>query len=127
MKRIVLWGLGNRCAMWYQWFMRRYDVVCLVDNGKRRSDIHGIPVVTAKESLRYDYDAIVLPTNERNEEDIKEIERLTGEHEKVFWLDDFLDAEKRTLKEYTSDYVQEQKKILGEILTSTDEQIHNYQ
>lgn len=124
MEKVVLWDMGTRCAMWHNWFLENYEVVCFVSDNKMVNDFKEIDIINSEELVNYKYDAIVVLTNNRNYDVFEKARLIADNPDKVFWLDDFVEKEGKN-GDY-EDYIRSiQISVLKEICHASDEEIHD--
>ena len=125
MKKIVIWYTGNRCAMWHKWLMNYFNVVCFVQADSSVASIKEKPVIEPNQVKTFEYDAIVVVTNNKESDSLKKASECSGYPEKVYWLDDFLSLEGLDGR-YQQDYYEMQISIIKDILNASDDQITDF-
>ena len=127
MKRILIWGTGNRCAMWHRWLMQYFDVKAFInDKTDSPAVIKEIPVIKKEDIKNFERDVIVIVTEYRAEKDIRKDALSIGlADENLVSLEEFLKREHLEGK-YEEDIVARQIGVIKEILNADDHEVSDF-
>ena len=125
-RKIIVWGLGPKTAMFDGWLRDHFHVVAFVNKDGKPETYAGIPVITRDRIREFDFDAIVISAREINESEIREEAKGLGipdekliSVDKLFgWLDH---------GEYAEDSTRKQISVLQEILRADEKCLHDRQ
>ena len=128
MEKVIIWGTGRKCAMWYRWLKKYCDIVCFVNNDgtSHHQECVGVPILSIDEAVKYQFDFVVICTNPKFEPEIRNNAAIAGVSEdQIFNLDEFI-VHKNLVGRYEKDCRKNQIQIIKDILAATDAEISNY-
>lgn len=129
-KKILIWGTGVLYSIVKQEIWEHLDeveILALIDNAPELPNtLDGYSVITQDDIVKYEYDEVIIVAVPEFDSSIrKAAEKVGVPADKLVPVVDFLNGE--VVEDNSTEKVVEiQLKILQEILSSTDEQIHDY-
>lgn len=127
MKKILIWGMGLRCAMWHKWLMRHFEVRAFIDHASDiPSVVKGIPVISKEHIGGVERDFIVIATDHEMEMDIRKDAKSAGLSENELVNIEQLIKDEHLQGKYEEEIVSKQIRILEDILDAEDSEVCDF-
>lgn len=127
MKKILIWGMGLRCAMWHRWIMEHFEVKAFIDHAMDiPSTVKGVPVIQKEDIGGIERDIIVIATDHEMEMDIRKDAEAIGLSENELINIEQLIRDEHLQGNYEEEIVSKQIKILKDILNASDSEVCDF-
>ena len=125
-KQIIIWGTARRSAMYRTWLDKNFKIKAYVRTNNISNSIYEIPVISAQDIVKYDFDYLVLATESIEVSQVKEeLEKIDKQIlNKCVSIDEL--TNESTYENYLSFINKRQLKVISDLLEASDEELKDF-